>query len=152
VRRWVENAETTKISADKFEELKERFEASQDGVLRTIEVRSRDRLKALENTFDIRREKEGADMTSVLDDLEKTLTTEIEKDDKPEQLDLGFTEEMRLQLRRDRHALEARLARIPKERVQELTSIESRYADRMDHTFPVAIILLCPASMTEGGV
>ncbi len=145
--RWIEMAETMKIDATEFERLRGRFKDAHDGILRAIKACSRERLKKLEGKLDGRRETEKRDMTTVLDDLQKVLEAEIAKDDKPEQLELGYTEFESQQLHRDRNALEARLARIPVERVQELDSIESRYSNRMDHTFPVAVILLCPTSM-----
>ena len=66
----------------------------------------------------------------------------------PEQLELSFSEEDRFQLRRDRQALEARLARIPEEREIELLNLANRYEEITAHTFPVAVVLLCPKSMT----
>ena len=87
-------------------------------------------------------------MKGILDDLEVTLQSEIEKDFMPEQLELSFSEEDRFQLRRDRQALEARLARIPEEREIELSNLANRYEDITAHTFPVAVVLLCPKSMT----
>lgn len=151
VHKWMEEANTAELGAADFEVLRDRFSRSEDGIVRAIEARSRDRLKNLESTLDIRRDREKNDMTSVLDDLQKALEDEIAKDENPEQLELRFSEEERLQLRRDRRALESRLARIPDERVNELASIEVLYADRLAHTFPVAVVLLCPASMIEGG-
>jgi hypothetical protein len=42
--------------------------------------------------------------------------------------------------------LEARLARIPAERIQEVKAIEIRYAKLDDRTFPVAVVFLVPKS------
>lgn len=61
-----------------------------------------------------------------------------------------FSEDERTQLRRDNSALEARLARIPVEREQEISAIEARYAAPQDRTFPVAVIFIVPASFAQG--
>jgi len=68
----------------------------------------------------------------------------------PAQLSL-FSEDERTQLRRDTAALEARLARIPAERQQEVEAIETRYAKLNDRTFPVAVIFLIPEFSVQGG-
>jgi ERCC4-related helicase len=149
VRRWLEIADVGEIAEGDFEELSGHFHRFEEAISRAIDARSRERLKILENTLEIRKRKEMDDMSSVLDDLERVLTSEIEKDDRPEQLEIKFTEEERLQLRRDRRALENRLARIPLERERELLAIAGRYAGTTDHTFPVAVVLLCPASMAR---
>ena len=82
----------------------------------------------------------------MLDDLERTLNNELTAQRQPEQLSL-FSEDERLQLRRDRVALETRLARIPLEREQEARAIEQRLSNVVEHTFPVAVILLVPNSL-----
>ena len=131
-----------------YDALKEIFENNEDNVFKSINARSENRLRNLQSTLERRLEKEQSDLKSILDDLETTLKSEIEKDLLPEQLELSFSEEDRFQLRRDRQALEARLARIPEERETELSILANRYKDIKAHTFPVAVVLLCPKSMT----
>ena len=80
-----------------------------------------------------------------LDDLAKNLEAELHKEE-PKQLSL-FSEDERTQLRRDKLALEARLRRIPEEGERERLAIEERHAGLVDHTFPVAVILLVPESL-----
>ena len=86
----------------------------------------------------------------MLDELEKAIKAELNKDQQPEQLSL-FSEDERTQLRRDTAALEARLARIPTERIQEAQAIEARYDNFVDRTFPVAVVFLVPESAVQGG-
>jgi hypothetical protein len=131
-----------------FAALRTRFEKQRDSVLAAVEVRSKDRLRFLSNSIDTRREKETSDIRQVLDDLDKALRAELVVDREPQQLSL-FSEDERTQLRRDRVALEARLARIPLEREQEMRAIETRYSNIRDHTFPVAIVLLVPEPLTR---
>ena len=111
-----------------------------------VDGRSKDRLKFLANTLQTRKQQEVGDIGSVLDELEKSIQGELNKDQQPEQLSL-FCEDERTQLRRDTAALEARLKRIPAERIQEVDSIESRYANLDDRTFPVAVVFIIPESM-----
>ncbi|MBV5345057.1 MAG: hypothetical protein JZU63_05750, partial [Rhodoferax sp.] len=60
------------------------------------------------------------------------------------------SEDARTQLRRDTAALEARIKRIPTERMQETEAIETRYAKLDDRTFPVAVIFVVPESIARG--
>ena len=86
---------------------------------------------------------------TVQDELEKAIKTELKKEQEPVQLSL-FSEDERTQLRRDTAALETRLARIPNERILETQSIETRYGNFVDRTFPVAVVFFIPESITKG--
>src|SRR5690606_34620439 len=125
-----------------------RFDKQRDSVLAAVEARSKDRLRFLMNKIETRKRKETEDIRQVLDDLERALKTELAAEQQPVQLSLfsedELSEDERTQLKRDRAALEARLARIPKEREQELRAIEERHSNVVDHTFPVAVVLLVP--------
>jgi hypothetical protein len=88
-------------------------------------------------------------MTQLLDDLAKNLETELKKDTTAQQLSL-FSEDERTQLRRDRLALETRLQRIPQERERERDAIQQRYSGVVEHTFPVAVVLIVPLSLSSG--
>ncbi|GAB5519472.1 MAG: DISARM system SNF2-like helicase DrmD [Rhodothermales bacterium] len=150
VRRWLDASTPAALASSTFAALRTRFETHRDAILAAVQARSRERLRTLANTLDLRRAKEVEDIHQVLGDLERALEDEIAKDEEPKQLSL-FTEDERTQLARDRAALDARLARIPEEREQEVAGIEARYAGLTDHTFPVAVVLLVPASLSEGG-
>jgi len=148
VRRWLDGSLPATLSDSLFDALRTRFDKQRDAVLAAIEARSKDRLRFLANTIDARRRQEIEDIRQVLDDLEQALKVELSTEPEPQQLDL-FSEDERTQLKRDRIALEARLARIPQEREQEVRSIEERHANAIDHTFPVAVVLLVPKSLTS---
>ena len=150
VRRWMDSAETSEIEGHFFDVLKSRFSDFESAILRAVSARSRERLKTLDGTVKRKREKEIQDIQSVLEVLERDLSTELAREFKPEQLQLEFAEEQRFQIRRDRQALEARLARIPKEKELEVDTIKERYQSISDHTFPAAVVLLCPSSMARG--
>jgi superfamily II DNA or RNA helicase len=151
VQEWLDQAKPTVLSDTLFKSLHDRFDQSQNAILQTIEVRSKDRLKFLTNTLQSRKQQEQADIGTVLDELEKSIQEELQKDHLPTQFSL-FSEDERTQVRRDTAALEMRLARIPSERKLEAQAIETRYAKLNDRTFPVAVIFLMPASMLKGDV
>jgi superfamily II DNA/RNA helicase len=143
VNTWLDNASAIQANERLFEGLKRRFEKNQDSVLQTVEARSRDRLKNLETTLETRKQQDIANITSVLDELEKAIEGELRKEKQPEQLSL-FSEDERTQVRRDTEALKQRLARIPGEREQEVATIRQRYEGFEIRTFPVAVIFLVP--------
>lgn len=146
IRRWLEESQPATLSDATFDALRTRFDKERDAVLAAVEARSKDRLRFLMNTIENRKRKEADDIRQVLDDLERALKSELAAEQKPAQLSL-FSEDERTQLKRDRAALEARLARIPKEREQELRAIEERHSNAIEHTFPVAVVLLVPNSL-----
>lgn len=146
IRRWLEESKPAALTNATFGALRTRFEKHRDSVLAAIEARSKDRLRFLVNKIENRKRIEAEDIRQVLDDLESALKAEIAKEQQPMQLSL-FSEDERTQLMRDQAALEARLARIPKEREEELRAIEERHSNAIEHTFPVAVVLLVPESL-----
>jgi ERCC4-related helicase len=150
VRGWLDASVPATLSDGTFTALRTQFEKYRNAILAAVQARSRGRLRSLTGTLNARRAKEVEDIRRVLDDLERALQDELTKDEQPKQLSL-FTEDERTQLARDRAALEARLSRIPKEREQEAAGIEARYASLTDRTFPIAVVLLVPATLANGG-
>lgn len=149
VQHWLEQATPIKADDSLFDALRMRFERAQSAVLQTVDARSKDRLKFLINTLKTRKQQELEDINTVLNELEKAIEHELQKDQQPAQLSL-FSEDERTQLKRDTAALEARLARIPIERQQEAAAIEMRYDNLKDRTFPVAVIFVVPESSVQG--
>jgi hypothetical protein len=143
VNMWLDKASSIQASERLFEGLKRRFDKNQDSILQAVEARSRDRLRNLETTLETRKQQDIANITSVLDELEKAIEGELRKEREPEQLSL-FSEDERTQVRRDTEALKLRLARIPDERKQEVETIRERYEGYAVRTFPVAVIFLVP--------
>jgi superfamily II DNA or RNA helicase len=143
VQQWLDEAQSASASDSLFDALRVRFDRAQPAILQSVDARSKDRLKSLVSTLQIRKQQEIDDIGAVLDELEKAIQSELKKDQQPEQFSL-FTEDERTQLRRDTSALEARLVRIPAERIQEVEAIETRYAKLDDRTFPVAVVFIVP--------
>ena len=150
VREWLDVSMPGKIPPHLFAALRSRFEKHTEAVLGAVEARSRDRLRNLGSTIEIRQRREIEDMMQLLNDLEENLSSELKKSDEVRQLSL-FSDDERTQLRRDRAALEARLLRIPEEREMERLAIELRHSGLVEHTFPVAVVFLVPESLGGGG-
>ncbi len=150
VQQWLDEAQPITAGDSLFDALRVRFERAQTAILQSVDARSKDRRKFLANTLQTRKQREIDEIGAVLSELERAIQDELKKDQEPFQLSL-FTEDERTQLRRDTAALEARLARIPAERIQEVQAIETRYAKLDDRTFPVAVVFLVPESAAKGG-
>lgn len=149
VQQWLDDAKPIEATDSLFAALRTRFDKSQESISQSVRARSKDKLKSLGNTLQTRKLQEVANIAAVLDELEKSIQNELKEDRQPLQLPL-FSEDERTQLRRDSAALEARLARIPAERILEANAIEKRYDNFVDHTFPVAVIFLVPESAAKG--
>ena len=153
VNDWLDKASSCEITSDVLDQLADSFGQYRNAIMQTVEARSRDRLRNLENTLQNRRDQEIKNIGSVLSELQKAIEEELAKENQPEQFDwiAQLIEDERTQVRRDYEALKARLATIPEERDQEVQAIERRYESFAARTFPVAIILLLPASQINGG-
>jgi hypothetical protein len=151
VQQWLDDAKPVKANDALFDSLRLRLDRLNAGLLQSVDARSKDRLKFLTNTLQTRKQQDIKDIGSVLDELEKAIQGELNKDHLPEQFSL-FSEDERTQLRRDTAALEARFKRIPTERMHETEAIETRYAKLDDRTFPVAVIFVVPESIARGVV
>ena len=145
LRDWLDWSAPGTIDDSLFDALRTRFARHTEAILSAVTTRSMDRLKGLGSTIEARKRKEIDEMAQLLDDLAKNVEAEL-KQEEPKQFSL-FSEDERTQIRRDRLALEARLRRIPEERERERLAIEERHTGLVDHTFPVAVILLVPESL-----
>ncbi len=148
INEWLDQSHPANVPKSLQDALTSRFEGQLSSLQQTVEARSKERLKGLESTLEKRKAQEVADITTVLDELEKSITSELNKTEEPEQIEL-FTPDERTQIRRDVEALKARLARIPEEKDQEIKTIEHRYEGYVARTFPVAVIFLVPEDLVE---
>ena len=145
LRGWLEASAPSTIPDALFDALRTRFQKHTEAIVGAVTSRSEDRLDHLRSTLEKRKLREVEDMTQLLDDLAKNLEAELNKEE-PKQLSL-WAEDERTQLRRDRLALEARLRRIPDEKEFERHAIVERHSGLVEHTFPVAVVLLVPESL-----
>jgi superfamily II DNA or RNA helicase len=143
ISAWLDSAKSIRAGTRLFEGIARWFGRHQEAILAAADARSRDRLRTLENTLDLRKRQDIENITTVLDELAKSISAELRKEEEPEQLPL-FSEDERLQIRRDTDALRLRLGRIPDEKTEEIRAIEGRFSDYDVRTFPVAVIALVP--------
>ncbi|MFW6358387.1 MAG: DISARM system SNF2-like helicase DrmD, partial [Chroococcales cyanobacterium] len=115
-------------------------------LLRSLEVRMEERTKGLEKSLQERCEKEVADLTAVLEELQNRIRQELESAQKPKQLEL-FSNEEREQFERNRNSLERRLEQIPTEIEQETQVIRDRFANPKPRLFPLALKFLVPKNL-----
>lgn len=146
VQRWLDEAKPLFDRERLFAPLQKRFETHRDAIVLTVDARSKDRLKHLRNSLETRQQKEIADITNVLDELEKSIKNELRNEGQYRETIDMFSQNEREQVKRDYEALKIRLDRIPEEKQKEINAIEHRYKDFVDRTFPVAVIFLIPAS------
>lgn len=131
-----------------FEYLKDLFLKHEEAILSTVQARSRDRLKFLENTLNRRMASEMDDINAVLHELQVSIQRELNLDVVDDQLYLpGFSPEEIAQVRKDVQALKSRLDRIPQEKDDEIATIMKHYANPVDRTFPVALVFFVPEEM-----
>ncbi len=117
------------------------------GVDAALEARERERTETLENRLATRREREIADVNSVMNELQRRIEEELAE---PEgQLEL-FTVDERLRHDHDVEALQARLIAIPDEIERETERIRRRYAEADPRLFPFALVFVVPRSIAGG--
>jgi SNF2 family DNA or RNA helicase len=116
-------------------------------LLERLEDRQERRVSELKRKLAERAEREVTDVTAILEELRRTISAELRKDDT--QLGL-FDAEDRAAFERNRSPMEQRLARIPEDIRRETEAIRQRYAEPSSRLFPVAITLLFPDSLTGG--
>ncbi|MRI31382.1 helicase [Endozoicomonas sp. OPT23] len=143
---WNQTSNPATVPESLLSALNKRFENHRDTIIQTVEARSKDRLNGLSSSLEKLKAREIKNISTILDELQSSIEEELKKDEDPEQFSL-FTEDERTQIRRDNAALEARLAKIPEEREQEVAAIEHRFADLKHRTFPVTVILMVPESL-----
>jgi len=129
-----------------------------DQLFQSLEARMNERTKNLQRFLDDRAEREVANFTAIMKELERSIQeTLIGKD--PVQLELelyGATDEEKRQREHDIQSLHTRLAEIPAELAQEITHLRSRYNDPKPRLFLIAVTFLVPpravAQMQQGGI
>ena len=131
------------ISAQTKDIIREQWFVLGPGLENALDARVRERTKNLAAELERRREREIADITEVLTELQRRIEAELKRDEDP-QLLLEFNDAEQKQYRRDRNHLEARLSVIPGEIQSEVQRIESRYANYDSRVFPVAVAIIVP--------
>lgn len=111
-------------------------------LMQALEARMKDRTEGLQKQLAERMEKDIADITAVMRELQQTIARELKE---PEYLQLElFSLDEREQLRANTDALRLRLTQIPAELEKEVSGIRARYTDPQPRLFPVAVTFLVP--------
>jgi ERCC4-related helicase len=113
-----------------------------------VRARVKDRQASIERQLGERRDKEIAELELRMTELEASIREQL--DAKPEQ-DLLFKElepEAKVQLERNRAALEQRLRELPQELEDEKGEFVQRFEDQLARDFPIAVTILVPEGWT----
>jgi len=155
-RRWnvgqvqgaIEAMTGREVGAGMRADLAQLWPSIEGNVQAALAARARERTESLQRLLDERRDKETADITRVLEELERTIRGELAEVEQPTQqllLPLAeFSTAEREQYRRNIDALRLRLDQIPRELEQETRGIAARYAEPQARLFPVAVMFLVP--------
>lgn len=140
-------------SPDMLEDLAAMWPGIESSVTGALEARLRDRMQHLSSTLDRQRDREIADMTKILTDLQRTIRSQLED---PMQMALfqaaesSWTAIEQDQLRRNLDSLRARVEAIPGEIERDAEGIRRRYTEPTARLFPVALTFLVPESLAGG--
>lgn len=119
-----------------------------DSLMQALEVRKGERSTSLQQDLRDRAEKEIADITAVLTELQKSILKELQEPP-VEQLEL-FSNPEREQFERNMNSLKARAEQIPKEIEQETALIRKRFENPTARLFPLAVTFLVPQNLGKG--
>ena len=136
---------------DRLKELWTKIEAP---LTQALETRKTERTRNLQGKLDERSEREVANVTAVMQELERSIRETLDaKDDSQMQFD--WTVEEKSQRERDIGSLNHRLKELPAELAREIEHLRARYQDPQPRLFPVAVTFLVPpravAAMQQGG-
>ena len=110
--------------------------------MKSLEVRMGDRTTGLQKSLQDRCDKEVADITAILTELQRSIQKELQEPE-VKQLELFNTNE-REQLERNINSLQKRSEEIPAEIEQETAAIRKRFSNPTPRLFPLAITYLIP--------
>ncbi len=136
---------------DRLRELWPKVETS---LLQALDARMQDRTRNLQKFLNDRAEREVANVTAVMRELERSIREALADKDDP-QLLLNWSDGEQQQRERDISSLRDRLGKLPEELVREIDHLRSRYRDPKPRLFPVAVTFLVPpraaAALQQGG-
>lgn len=131
----------------KMTEIWSKYEAS---LMQSLEARMRDRTESLHKQLQERANKEIENTTSILEELRRSIMSELATPDYPIQPSL-FNEVEHEQLERNLSSLRSRLEQIPIEIEQETALIKNRFTDPQPRLFPLTVSFLIPSKIAHGG-
>jgi superfamily II DNA or RNA helicase len=120
-----------------------------EALMRSLEVRMGERTAALQKSLQDRCDKEVADITAILTELQQNILKELQEPE-VKQLEL-FSSNEREQFERNINSLKARVEQIPAEIEQETAAIRTRFSNPTPRLFPLAIAYLVPEKIARAG-
>ncbi|MBN8564083.1 MAG: DISARM system SNF2-like helicase DrmD [Leptolyngbya sp. UWPOB_LEPTO1] len=127
------------------QKLAQMWDKCESSLMQALEVRKADRSTSLRQDLQNRAEKEIADITAVLTELQKSILAELQEP-QVEQLEI-FSNPEREQFERNVNSLKARLEQIPIEIEQETALIRKRFENPTARLFPLAVTFLVPQKL-----
>lgn len=137
------------VSAAMQERVAAQWPKHQDALLAALEARMREQATSMEKQLSERCDKEVADITAILTELQRAIATELDEPTVNQMILPDFSDTERDQFARNQDSLRARLAQIPGEIVGETAAIRARYANPSPRLFPVAVTFLVPERMAS---
>jgi hypothetical protein len=118
------------------------WDSHAESLIQSLKVRMQDRTKSLQKTLSDRAEKEAADITTILKELQTSIKNELNE---PEfkQLEIFSTIEKE-QFERNINSLKTRLEEIPAEIEREVAAVKTRFENPTPRLFPLAVTYLVP--------
>jgi chromosome segregation ATPase len=136
------------------ERLKALWTKSEKAAQQALEARMHERTKNLQSFLDERVEREVANATAVMRELERSIREALAYKEDP-QLRFDWSDSERQQRERDIGSLQARLLELPNELKRETDHLRERYRDPQPRLFPVAVTFFVPpravTALQQGG-
>lgn len=127
------------------QKLAQMWDKCENSLMQALEARKADRSTSLRQDLQNRAEKEIADITAVLTELQKSILAELQEP-QVEQLEI-FSNPEREQFERNINSLKARVEQIPIEIEQETALIRKRFENPTARLFPLAVTFLVPQKL-----
>jgi hypothetical protein len=116
-----------------------------------LDARTRDRTEGLKKMLAERADKEVADITAILTELERAIRDQLNDPGYQQGFLPGLAPAEQEQFERNVDALRRRLGEIPGEMRKETSAIRARFADPQPRMFPVAVTFLVPGRLARDG-
>ena len=129
--------------------LTEQWPKHQEALRSALEARMRERSESLTRLLTERADKEVADITAILTELQRAIEAELRTPDLTQLSLPTFSESERDQFTRNMESLRVRAALIPDEIQVESAAIRARYADPRPRLAPVAVTFLVPERLAR---
>ena len=118
-----------------------------DAIHQALDARTKDRTDGLKKLLADRADKEVADITAILTELEAAIRGQLNDPFYQQSFLPGFAPAEQEQFERNVDALRRRLGEIPGEVKKESEAIRARFADPQPRMFPVAVTFLVPGRL-----